>query len=51
MTLVGCGLIWGMLLLLVVSYWAPPIRWLIVVLLVIFLGLQFLRYLIPSRRG
>ena len=51
MTLVGCGLIWGMLILLVVSYWAPPIRWLIVVLLVIFLGLQFLRYLIPSRRG
>ncbi len=50
MTLVGCGLIWGMLILLVVSYWAPPIRWLIVALLVIFLALQFLRYIIPSRR-
>ena len=50
MTLVGCGLLWGMLLLLVMSYWFPPIRWLIVGLLVIFLGLQFLRYIIPSRR-
>ena len=50
MTLVGCGLLWGMLVLLMVSYWIPPIRWLIVALLVIFLALQFLRYIIPSRR-
>ena len=50
MTLVGCGLIWAMLILLMLSYWAPPLRWLIVGLLVVFLGMQFLRYIIPPRR-
>ena len=50
MTLVGCGLLWAMLLILGASYWLPAIRWLIVVLLVIFLGLQLLRYIIPRRR-
>ncbi len=51
MTLVGCGLIWGMLMLLVLSYWLPSIRWLMVGLLALFLVLQLLRYVIPSRRG
>jgi predicted dehydrogenase len=51
MTLVGCGLLWGLLVLLGVSYWFPPLRWVIVGLLVLFLGLQFLRYLIPRKRG
>ena len=50
MTLVGCGLIWVIILLVVLSFWFPKIGWLIVPLLVIFLGMQFLRYLIPSRR-
>ena len=50
MTLVGCGLIWFVLFLLLLSYWYPPIRWLIAGLLVVFLGLQFLRYLIPKQK-
>ena len=50
MTLVGCGLIWLVLLLLLTSYWYPPIRWLIAGLLVVFLGLQFLRFLIPKQK-
>ncbi len=49
MTLVGCGLIWAIILLMVLSFWLPKVGWLIVPLLVIFLGMQFLRYLIPSR--
>jgi predicted dehydrogenase len=51
MTLVGCGLIWAILVLVGLSFWFPKIGWLIVPLLVIFLGMQFLRYLIPSRRS
>lgn len=50
MTLVGCGLIWFVLFLLLLSYWYPPIRWLIAGLLIVFLGLQFLRYLIPKQK-
>jgi predicted dehydrogenase len=50
MTLVGCGLIWAILVLVVLSFWFPKIGWVIVPLLVVFLGMQFLRYLIPGRR-
>jgi hypothetical protein len=51
MTLVGCGLLWGSLLLLVLSRWVPYLGWAIVPLLIVFLGLQFLRYVVPDRRG
>jgi predicted dehydrogenase len=47
MTLVGCSLVWGMLLLLILSRWWPILGWLIVPLIVVFLGLQLLRYFIP----
>jgi predicted dehydrogenase len=50
MTLVGCGLLWGVLLLLIASVWVPRMGWLILPLLVVFVGLQFLRYLIPKGR-
>jgi predicted dehydrogenase len=50
MTLAGCGLLWGVLFLLILSVWVPMIGWLIVPLLAVFLGLQFLRYLIPNKR-
>ena len=50
MTLIGCGLIWAVLLLLLASYWYPPIRWLIAGLLVLFLALQLLRYVIPKQK-
>jgi len=38
MTLVGCGLLWALLLLLAASYWLPALRWVIVGLLVLFWG-------------
>jgi predicted dehydrogenase len=49
MTLLGCGLFWGILLLLCLSAWEPRLGWLIVPLLVVFLVLQLLRWLIPRR--
>jgi predicted dehydrogenase len=51
MTLVGCGILWGSLLLLVLSRWVPYLGWAIVPLLIVFLGLQLLRYVVPDRRG
>ncbi len=48
MTLVGCALLWGVLLLLIVSRWVPQIGWAILPLLLVFIGLQFLRYVIPA---
>jgi hypothetical protein len=51
MTLIGCGLVWAVLLMMILSVWWPKVGWLIVPLLVVFLALQFLRYLLPGRRG
>jgi len=48
MTLVGCALLWGVLLLLILSAWWPKLGLLIVPLIVGFLGLQLLRYLVPK---
>jgi len=48
MTLVGCGLLWGLLLLLGLAAWDERFLWLVVPTLVIFLGLQLLRWLIPA---
>ncbi len=50
MTLVGCSLLWGVLLLLILSVWWPKLGFLIVPLIVVFLGLQLLRYLVPQQR-
>jgi predicted dehydrogenase len=47
MTLAGCGLFWGVLLLLFASAWIPWAGWLIIPLLILFLFLQLLRLLIP----
>ena len=49
MTLVGCGLLWCVLLLLILSAWFPKVGWLIIPVLVLFLALQLLRWLIPRR--
>jgi hypothetical protein len=48
MTLVGCGLIWIILILLILSRWFPWLGWVIVPVLFFFLGLQILRWLVPS---
>ncbi len=50
MTLVGFALLWAVLLLLIASRWLPWVGWLILPLLVVFIGLQLLRYVIPPER-
>lgn len=50
MTLVGCGLVWAILLMMILSVWWPKVGWLIVPLLVVFLVLQLLRYFLPSSK-
>jgi predicted dehydrogenase len=44
MTLVGCGLLWGSLLLLIASRWVPWAGWLIPVLFAVFLAMQLFRW-------
>jgi myo-inositol 2-dehydrogenase/D-chiro-inositol 1-dehydrogenase len=51
MTLVGCGVLWAVLLLVILSVWVPRLGWAVVPLLAIFLVLQFLRYALPQRNG
>lgn len=52
MTLVGCGLLWGLVLLLILSRWLPWLGWVVLPLLVVFLALQLLRWILPrSGRG
>jgi hypothetical protein len=50
MTLVGCALVWVILLLFILSAWLPDLRWAIVPVLVAFLSLQLFRWIIPRRR-
>jgi predicted dehydrogenase len=50
MTLLGCGLLWVSLLLLILSTWISWLKWTIVPLLVVFLGLQLLRWFVPRSR-
>jgi predicted dehydrogenase len=50
MTLVGCGLLWVSLLLLILSAWISWLKWTIVPLLVAFLILQLLRWIVPRSR-
>lgn len=51
MTLLGCGLLWALLLLLVFSRWLPALGWLALPLLLAFIGLQMLRYALPKKDG
>jgi predicted dehydrogenase len=50
MTLIGCGLVWAVMVMMIVSVWWPKVGWLIVPLLVVFLGLQLLRYFLPRSK-
>jgi predicted dehydrogenase len=53
MTLLGCGLLWGSLLLLILSRWVPGAGWLIAPLFGVFLLMQVLRWVVqkpPGRR-
>ena len=49
MTLLGCGLLWGSLLLLILSRWVPWAGWLILPLFGLFLLLQLLRGVVQKR--
>jgi predicted dehydrogenase len=51
MTLVGCGLLWGSLLLLILSRWLPWLGWAIAPVFALFLVLQLLRWLVPGKQG
>lgn len=48
MTLVGCGLLWAVLLLLILSRWLPWLGYVVLPVLVVFLGFQLLRWIIPA---
>jgi len=50
MTLAGCGVLWGIFFLLILSAWLPRLGWLIVPLLAGFLVLQLFRWIIPARK-
>jgi predicted dehydrogenase len=51
MTLFGCAILWVILFLAILSAWMPRVGWLIVPILVIFLGLQLLRWIVPREKG
>jgi predicted dehydrogenase len=51
MTLVGCGLLWGIILLVVLSRWYPWLGWGIIPLLAMFLVMQTLRWVLPRKRN
>ena len=46
MTLIGCGMLWLMLVLLVLSRWYPALLAVIVLMLTLFLSLQLLRLIV-----
>jgi predicted dehydrogenase len=48
MTLVGCALLWGIILLVILSRWVSWLGWAVGPVLGIFLLLQLLRWIIPS---
>ncbi|HKI32517.1 MAG TPA: hypothetical protein VKA46_11660 [Gemmataceae bacterium] len=50
MTLIGCGLIWLTILIVILANWFPKAGWAIVPLLVVFLGLQAFRWIVPRSR-
>lgn len=49
MTLVGCSLMWTILVLLFLSIWVPWLGWFIFPSLAVFLGLQFLRRFVREK--
>jgi hypothetical protein len=51
MTLVGCALLWVIILMVVLSRWVKSLGWLVGPLLGLFLFLQLFRWIIPPRDG
>ncbi|MCI0642990.1 MAG: hypothetical protein L0Y72_10845 [Gemmataceae bacterium] len=50
MTLVGCGLLWVSLALLILSVWVPALGWLILPVFGLFLAMQLLRWAVPEKK-
>jgi predicted dehydrogenase len=50
MTLLGCGLIWLTIAIIILSVWFPRAGWAVVPLLLVFLGLQAFRWIVPRAR-
>jgi predicted dehydrogenase len=50
MTLVGCAMLWGLLVLLILGNWYRQALWAIPLLLIAFLGMQLLRWFLPPPR-
>jgi predicted dehydrogenase len=50
MTLLGCSLLWGSLVLLILSRWLPWLGWAIAPVFALFLVLQLLRWLVPAKK-
>jgi hypothetical protein len=48
MTLVGCGLLWASLFLLILSAWIPWLGWAILPVFGVFLVLQLFRWIVPA---
>jgi hypothetical protein len=51
MTLVGCGLLWGAVVLLILSVWFPSAGKIILPVSAVFLLLQFLRWFLPPKNA
>ena len=49
MTLLGCGVLWLVVFLLILSRWLPLVGWLAIPVLAVFLILQLLRFVIPQK--
>jgi hypothetical protein len=49
MTLVGCALLWGSLVLLLLSVWLPWLAWAILPVFGVFLALQVFRWILPPK--
>jgi predicted dehydrogenase len=50
MTLVGCGIIWLTIVIIILANWFPKAGWAVVPLLIVFLGLQAFRWIVPRSR-
>jgi predicted dehydrogenase len=49
MTLVGCGIIWLTIVIIILANWFPKAGWAVVPLLIVFLGLQAFRWIVPRK--
>jgi predicted dehydrogenase len=48
MTLLGCAVLWSVLVLVILARWYPWVGWLILPILLVFIGLQALRAAVPK---